>query len=171
MKIDVVTDDRLTDTVGDGFDLGIRLGERLEQDMIARPLSGPLAMRVVASPAYFKQFGHPKHPKDLSSHRCLSYRWPTSGRVYEWEFNDGCSSIEVDVPACLIVNEPQMLLPIAVAGLGIAYVFEPLARDYLRSGELVETLSDWTPNFPGFYVYYANRHASAPAIDALLNYL
>ena len=57
VTVDVVVEDRLIDMVGGGFDAGIRLGEKLQMDMIAVPLSGDLQMKVVGSPAYLARHG------------------------------------------------------------------------------------------------------------------
>ena len=171
VTVDIVTDDRLVDVVADGFDAGIRLGEKLHQDMIAVPLSGDLTMKVVASPAYLARHGVPEHPNDLRGHRCLCYRNPSDRSPYRWEFERGDDRREVTVPGPIIVDEPAMLPRIALEGIGIAYQFSHQVDPYLESGELVRLLTDWTPPFPGFFVYYPSRRQMAPALRAFVDHV
>src|ERR1700722_2100950 len=70
--LDIVVDDGLTDIVAGRFDAGIRVGERLEKDMIAVRLTADVKMTAVASPDYLKQYGVPKTPADLPRHTCIS---------------------------------------------------------------------------------------------------
>ncbi|MBK5949347.1 LysR family transcriptional regulator [Rhodobium orientis] len=171
VTVDIVTDDRLVDVVADGFDAGIRLGEKLHQDMIAVPLSGDLTMKVVASPAYLARYGEPRHPNDLKGHRCLCYRNPSDRSPYRWEFERGDDRREVTVSGPIIVDEPAMLPRIALEGIGIAYQFSHQVDRYLESGDLVRLLTDWTPPFAGFFVYYPSRRQMAPVLRAFVDHV
>ncbi len=169
--LDIVTEDKLVDVVADGFDAGIRLGEKLHQDMIAVPLSGDLHMKVVASPDYLARHGTPAHPDDLANHRCLCYRNPSNRSVYRWEFERGKDVREVTVSGPIIVDEPAMLPCIAAQGIGIAYQFDYQIDHYLASSELIQLMPDWTPPFPGFYLYYPSQQQMAPALRAFIDHI
>ena len=163
IKLDIIVDDRLVDVVAGGFDAGIRLGEKLEKDMIALRLGGTLSMQVVAAPAYLERYGIPQHPRDLRSHRCLSYYRPTDGSPYRWEFERDGQKLEVEVDGPLIVNAPEMLAQVVVDGAGISYLFTHQVEHLIAAGRLAALLSEWTPPFPGFYIYYPSR-AQMPVI-------
>ncbi len=171
IELDIVTDDCLIDIVSAGFDAGIRLGEKLHQDMIAVRLSGDLEMKVVASPHYLAQAPRPRKPQDLLQHPCLTYRRPSDGSVYRWEFQRDNESCEIAVKGPIVVDEPEMLTPIALAGVGIAYQFAHQVDGWLASGQLVQLLPEWTPAFPGFYVYYPSRKQMASPLRAFVDYL
>ncbi|WP_263143593.1 LysR family transcriptional regulator [Pseudomonas sp. RIT-PI-AD] len=171
IELEVVTDDRLVDIVGQGFDAGIRLGERLEQDMVAIRIGGPLEMKVVAAPSYLQRVGTPRVPEDLHGHRCLAYRRPTDGSLYRWEFEKAGKALEVAVSGPLLVNDPEMLTRVAVDGAGIAYVFAHQVQAHIDDGSLVQVLSDWTPAFAGFYLYYPGRHLVTAPLQALVRFL
>lgn len=171
ITVDIVTDDRLIDIVAGRFDAGIRLGEKLHRDMVAVRLSGDLNMKVVASPAYLAVAGRPEKPQELVRHRCLTYRRPSDDSVYRWEFQRGSEHVEVNVSGPIVVDEPAMLTRIAVDGGGIAYQFAHQVDSMLRQGRLVQLLDDWTPAFPGFYVYYTSRRQMAPPLRAFLDFL
>lgn len=38
----------------------------------------------------------------------------------------------------------------------------------IRSGALTRVLADWTPPFPGFYLYYPGRRQVSPALGAFI---
>lgn len=169
--VEVVTDDRPIDVIAQGFDAGIRLGECLEQDMIAVRLTGDLVMKLVAAPAYLDAHEPIRRPHDLASHRCLAYRRPSDGSVYRWEFEMDGTSLEIDVSGPVVVDEPAMLTEIALSGVGVAYQFAHQVDDHLAAGRLVQLLPEWTPPFPGFYLYYADRrHVPAP-LRALVDFV
>src|SRR5580693_942631 len=84
--LDIVIDDGLSDIVSGRFDAGIRVGERLEKDMIAVRLTPDVEMLALASPDYLVRHGEPKVPADLHSHFCINWRFPGSGNIYRWEF-------------------------------------------------------------------------------------
>ena len=58
--LDIVIDDGLSDIVAGRFDAGIRVGERLEKDMIAVRLTPDVKMLAVASPDYLARRGEPQ---------------------------------------------------------------------------------------------------------------
>ena len=169
--LDVVVDDRLVDIVADRFDAGIRLGEKVERDMVAVKLSGDVEMMVVAAPSYIDRFGEPRTPRDLQYHRCINTRWPTDGSLYRWEFERGAEKLEVAVQGPLIVTEPDIVARAVLDGVGIGYLFDHQVRPAVESGRLVHLLSDWTPAFPGFYLYYPSRRQLPPGLRAFVAFL
>src|SRR5690606_21073984 len=85
VRLEIVSDDALVDMVGAGFDAGVRLGERLQADMVSLPIGPYMRSVVVGSPAFFERYPVPQHPKDLRQLPCLGHRFP-SGALYRWEF-------------------------------------------------------------------------------------
>lgn len=110
IALTVVVDDMLTDIVERRFDAGIRLGERLEQDMVAVKLSDELQIAAVAAPAYLAGRAVPRHPKDLHKHRCINFQWPGAGDIYRWEFSRGRRSLEIALKGNLIVNDTEFMI-------------------------------------------------------------
>ncbi|QND51400.1 LysR family transcriptional regulator [Phyllobacterium sp. 628] len=171
ITLDIVVDERLVDIVAEGFDAGVRLGEKLEMDMVAVKLGEDLQMMVVATPDYLARFGTPASPRDLLHHRCLNYRWPTDGSLYRWEFERGDEKLQISVNGPVMVNEPGMMPRIVADGTGIAYLFAHDIRDLVASGKLVHLLQDWTPGFPGFYLYYPSRRQMTPPLRAFVDFV
>jgi DNA-binding transcriptional LysR family regulator len=155
--------------VAQGFDAGIRLGERLQADMIAVPVSPPLRMAAAASPDYFARHSPPQDPRDLVDHTCLRYRYPSSGAIYVWEFERTGQTIEVDVTGPLTTGDQELLVRAAIEGAGIVYTVESYIADALASGQLIRILEAWCPPFPGLYLYWSSRRHVPPALRAVID--
>lgn len=162
VELDLVSEGRLVDIIAEGFDAGVRLAESVPKDMVAVSFGGDVRFVTVASPAYIAAFGRPGTPDELQSHRCIRQRLP-SGKRYRWEFERGTEQMAIDVPGALSLDDNNLLVEAACAGLGIAYIPQSFAQKALEAGHLVLLLEDWTPPSPGLCLYYASyRHVPAP---------
>jgi DNA-binding transcriptional LysR family regulator len=169
--VEVLIDYQFRDIISERLDAGIRLGEKLEKDMIAIKVGPELRMAVVASPKYLEAYSGPETPQDLARHRCINYRMMASGSLYSWEFGRDGRTFDIKVDGPLTFNEPALMLDAALDGLGIAYVLEEQAALHIAAGQLVRFLEDWTPPFPGFFLYYPSRRQIAPTLTAFINEL
>jgi DNA-binding transcriptional LysR family regulator len=169
--VEVITEYAYRDLVNDRFDAGIRLGEKLEKDMIALKVGPDLRMAVVASPAYLKRAGPIEHPRDLTQQRCLNYRMLTAGTIYAWEFERDGQSMDVQVTGPITFSDPDLMLEAALDGLGIAYLLDHEVAPFVTDGRLARLLDDWTPPFPGFHLYYPSRRQMRPILEAFIKAL
>lgn len=167
VKLDLVTEGRLIDIVVDGFDAGIRLAEIVPQDMIAVPFGQQQRFAVVGSPAYFARYKPPRTPADLHAHSCIRSRMP-SGGIYQWEFERRGETVRVDGKGVLTLDEPNLMLEAARAGLGLAYLTEWNVAADLKAGTLVRVLADWTQPMDGLCLYYPGRRHVPAALRALI---
>lgn len=170
IQVDLVTEGRLVDIVADGFDAGVRLAEAVPADMIAVPLGPQARFIVVAAPAYLDAHpeGRPEMPQDLMQHRCIRFRMP-SGKRYRWEFARHGTTHALDVPGALTLDDPELMVQAACAGVGIAYVSFQSAEDAVARGELVTLLDAWCPWIPGLCLYYPGHRHIPPALRALID--
>ena len=171
VTVQVEASDMLVDIVAQGFDAGIRLAERLEGDMIAVPFGGRLRMAVVAAPAYLTGRKPPQHPRDLERHECLVSLAPSTGTPYRWELDKDGVELRIPVSGRLIGSDLRLRLAACLAGVGIGYFFESEVTEHVAAGRLVRLLDDWTPPFPGCYLYYPSRRNQSPPLAAFLDYL
>ncbi|TIW14729.1 MAG: LysR family transcriptional regulator [Mesorhizobium sp.] len=171
ITLTVVVDDMLTDIVESRFDAGIRLGERLEQDMVAVKLSGELQLAAVAAPAYLAGRAVPRHPKDLHQHRCINFQWPGAGDIYRWEFSRGKRSLEIALKGSLTLNDTELMIHAALGGAGVAYMIDYQVQPWIENGRLVRFLEAWSPRFPGFYLYHPSRRHVPPALRAFIDFV
>lgn len=156
------------DIVADRFDAGVRLGSTIDKDMIAVPISPPLRMAVVASPDYFAVNPVPKTPHDLTMHRCINQRMPTSGGLYVWDFLRKGKQLNVRVDGPLIFNTAPPQVDAALAGLGLALLPDDELGSHIKEGRLVRVLEDWCPPFAGYHLYYPSRRQPSPAFSLVL---
>ena len=170
--LDVVIDDSLTDIVAGRFDAGIRVGQRLEKDMVAVRLTADRQMQAVASPAYLARHGEPKTPADLQHHRCINWRFPGSGNIHRWQMQKRDKPIELSVEGPLISNHADIVVEGALQGLGIFYAYDDdRIHQAIARGQLRRVLADWSPTVPGLFLYYSSRRHSQPALRAFIDCL
>lgn len=171
VNIEVNIEGGLVDIVADRYDAGVRLGERLEQDMIAVPISPRLRMAAFGAPSYFAEHGTPQTPYDLAAHRCISLRMSSSGGLYAWEFERAGKELRVKAEGQLVFNDADLIKAAALAGHGIAYMLEDHVTKQLSEGSLVRVLEDWCEPFDGYYLYYPSRRQPSPAFSLVLDAL
>lgn len=161
------------DIVADRFDAGVRLGDTIDQDMIAVPIGPKLRMAAVASPDYFARHPAPKTPHELTLHQCINQRMVKSGGLYVWDFDQDGGDLNVRVSGQLTFNTSEHIVDAALAGFGIAFLPEEEFGTHIADGRLVRILEPWCLPFPGYYLYYPSRKQPSPAfslvVDALRN--
>jgi len=169
VTLEIVADDGLTDIVELGFDAGIRLGGMVAQDMVAVALTPPFRAMMVASPAYLARRGIPADIAALPSHNCIAFRLIRSGGVYAWEVREHGRDMSIMTGGSAIVTDPLQARDLALAGVGIAYIFEPLVRADLTQGRLVTVLPETAIEEPGLFVYFPKRASLAPKLRAFID--
>lgn len=170
IQVEVVTDDRLSDIVSDGFDAGIRFGESLAGDMVAVPIGPPQRFAMVAAPDYLAARGTPQVPRDLLGHACIGRRFP-SGNLYAWELQAEGQSLSLAVEGPLVFDDDALMIQAACDGAGIAYVYEAMVRDELVAGRLVKVLASWSAPASRFFLYYAGRRNLPPVLRAFVEFV
>lgn len=171
IKLEISVDLNMVDIVADRFDAGIRLGNRVDRDMIAVRVSDPVRRALVAAPAYLAQHPAPETPRDLLRHNAIRFRLPGGGFI-PWRFEENGKSFEVAPEGSLVVNEPEMAVRAAVDGVGVLYAARQYVDEAMTAGRLTPMLEAWVPTeTDGFFLYYpSRRHVPAP-LQALINFL
>lgn len=171
LTIEVTSDDGLVDIVAAGFDAGVRLGEMIAQDMVAVRLTKPFMAIMVASPAYLEERGVPHAIADLSRHNCIGYRLISSAAVYAWDLQENGQDVSVEVSGTVRVTDSFYARDLAREGVGIAYLFEPLVREDLRTGRLQQVLPAASIKEPGLFLYFPRYASQAPKLRAFIDVL
>ncbi|TCZ57292.1 LysR family transcriptional regulator [Roseicella aquatilis] len=171
IQVEIAIDRALTDIVAERYDAGVRLGEQVEKDMVAVRIGPDLRFAVVGAPAYLARRAPPLTPQELTAHSCINLRLSTHGGLYAWEFEKDGRELRVRVEGQLIVSNTFQQMSAALAGFGLAYVPEDIARQHLAAGRLVRLLQDWSPPWPGYHLYYPSRRQSSPAFALLVEAL
>lgn len=171
ITVELLLDSMFRNIVEEGYDAGVRLGESVEQDMIAVRIGPDWRLIAVASPDYFAAHGKPMHPRDLVNHRCINMRHESSGTLYAWEFEKDGQELNVRVDGPLAFNNSYAMINPAVGGYGIAYVPHSIVERQVASGTLVQVLDEWSPWFDGYFLYYPSRRQSLPAFQVIVDAL
>ena len=169
LTVEINADQTLVDIVARGFDAGIRLRRAVQQDMVTTRLTGSFKAILVASRDYLDARGAPKSVGDLQQHNCIGLRLGESGAIFEWELIDRKKPVVVKTSGTALVTDTMQALSLALAGVGIAYVAEPLARRYLREGSLKWLLPQSATEYDGLFLYYPKRASLAPKLRAFID--
>jgi DNA-binding transcriptional LysR family regulator len=148
---------RRVDVMGENFDLAIRMGALPDDvNLVARKVM-QTEFALFASPAYLAKHGAPAHPDELSQHATLCMR-RQNGETLPWHLSRGKVQWERQMQARMVANSPDILVRCARDGFGIVATGRMQADEFVRNGELVEVLADWTmPVSIGWAVYPGRR--------------
>ncbi len=170
VQVEIAASNQLIDLASEGFDAGIRLGQFVEADMVALPLTPPLRLVVVGSPAYFTGRSRPEHTDDLRQHACLRWR-KSSGALAPWSFSNDGNAVEIAVSGPFIAHDFPTMLGAAMEGIGLAQLPEPMVAEGLQSGKLIEVLKPLAPVIPGVFLYYPSRRQLMPKLRAFIDHV
>jgi DNA-binding transcriptional LysR family regulator len=171
--LELAIDDAIVDLAEGGYDVGITLGELLKKDMIAVKVGRDIHQLAVAAPDYIARHGRPETPSDLHAHRCINWRRPSSGRLYDWEFFVDGRWLAVAVEGPLIVSHRDVALQAAAQGVGVAFAYwsERWLQPLIAEGRLVPLLEQFSPPFPGWFLYYPSQRYMPAAVRVLIDFL
>jgi DNA-binding transcriptional LysR family regulator len=171
IQLELAIEDGFVDIVREGYDAGIRLGERVHRDMVGVPISKDLEHVVCGSPEYFSRHGVPASVDDLADHACVTWRGVATRELYRWEMMREGVIVEVDVKGPLIVNDVDVAVRAAQDGLGLVCTTRDLVEDRLNAGALITVLDDANLKFPCFYLYYPAKSPPTAAVRAFAEFM
>ncbi len=133
--------DSVVDLVGEGYDLGIRIGEVRDPNYVAVKLF-PNRRVVCGTPEYFARHGKPQTPEDLAAHNCLAFTLQ-GGQQRGWTFQRDGRQLAVKVAGNLACNDGELLFSWVRQGVGLGWRSTWEIQGELRRGELVTVLDDY----------------------------
>lgn len=159
IELEISSTDRRVDLVQEGMDCVLRVGEIVDDSLVARHL-GALKMVNAASPAYLEKYGMPRTLEDLTTqgHRMVHYTPTLGGRPFGWEYHDGKRYTTLDLPGSLRVNNVQNYHEAGLAGLGLIQAGLSSLTPFLSDGALVEVLPTLRPEPLPVSIVLAHRH-------------
>ncbi len=159
LRIELILNDRFIDPLEEGVDVTIRIRELADSSLIARKLA-PARVILIATPDYITRHGAPQTPKDLASHRCLTYGHSTA--MQRWQFMRDGKEFSAGAPSFLCSNNGDVLRAAALRGTGIAALPTFLVGPDVKAGRLQVVLADYALSPLGIYALYApNRYLAA----------
>jgi DNA-binding transcriptional LysR family regulator len=169
IDLEISVDAALIDIVAGRFDAGMRVGERVERDMIAVRI-GEIRGVVVAAPDYLEQHPRPTTPQDLRTHNCIRFRYP-SGALVPWIFEKEGRRLEAVVEGRLTVNDAELAVRAALDGAGVLYMARGYVAQEIKTGQLVSLLEKWRPRSVPIFLYYPSGRRMAAPLQAFIEFL
>lgn len=170
LQVRVHSSDRRVDLINEGYDLAIRVRNRLDSDanMILRSF-GQSRVLPIASPSLLKVHGRPSHPNDLARLPVVSMHEHEGPQV--WELIDPKGErVSVEVQARLITGDFAMLLEAARAGIGVALLPEFMCAPAITRGDVEVVLPDWSAPEGVMHFVYPSRRGMLPGVRALVDF-
>lgn len=170
IHVDLRMDDRPVDLIEDGFDVGVRITQRLApSSLVARRLS-TIQQWVCASPAYLAEHGEPETPEDLTAHNCILYQYAMAANVWRFRAPSG-RDVAVAVTGNLRANNGIAEREAAVRGAGIMLTPSFYVSEEVRSGRLQRILRDYSLPDLGLHVTYPKRSHVPPKVRVFVDFL
>ncbi|MFQ6347522.1 LysR family transcriptional regulator [Pseudomonas sp. R11F] len=154
--------DRIIDIIGENIDCVVRGGEITDQSLVARHV-GDLKLGIYATPDYLQRFGKPAHPRELEDgrHSTVGFLWSRTGKALPYSMQRGEEIIEVQGRPLLIIDDGNAYLAAGLAGLGVLWLPQYMAKPHLASGELLPLFEEWHMEpMPMYLAFPPNRHVS-----------
>jgi DNA-binding transcriptional LysR family regulator len=142
------------DLISQNYDLALRIGPQPDSGLIARQL-GVVRTTLFAAPSHLARLGNPVHPTELEAHPVI--RNLNAPRPDVWVLRQGEDTVEVTVGGPLVVNNFGLMRQLAVLGLGVATLHEPMVGPDVRAGRLARVLPDWILQEAPVYVLMPSR--------------
>jgi DNA-binding transcriptional LysR family regulator len=160
-------DDRRADATADGYDAVVRHGPIEDSRLMAWRLA-PSRRFLVASPDYLARLGVPNSIADLDGHRGIFY---TNRGVADWRFPGPDGATLVRGRIALRVNNGDMMLDAAVAGIGIALLPTFIAGGAIAAGQLRIVNVGVQPDAESIYVAHPDGRRSSAKLRAFADCL
>jgi len=169
MKVELQLSNRPLDLIEEGMDVAVRVAAALDGRYVARAVA-VARVGIFAAPAYFRKYGRPHRPEDLSRHRGLVFLEPVSRD--EWSFERNGKSVRVKLEGFMTSNSGAALSTAAAAGVGLVVAPSFVTRPDLIAGRLELVLRDWKV-LPELKVYaiYPHRRFLAPKVKVFVEAL
>lgn len=170
IELDIDCTDRLVDVIEEGFDAVIRTGELKDSRLTARKF-GTYRRILVGSPAYLEAYGVPHKPEDLLQHRCLLYRYPSSGKIDLWPLSKDGEKIFLELSKSMVTNTLEPLLCFVESGLGIACMPDIVIRRQLEAGTLLPVLDEFNSDITTLRVVWPSSKHLSPRMRVFIDYI
>ncbi|WP_424407861.1 LysR family transcriptional regulator [Pasteurella sp. PK-2025] len=168
LHVDITFNDRMVDLVAEGYDLALRIGNLQDSSLVAKKIA-TASRHIVASPQYLAQHGRPTSPDELAQYDCLLYKG-TGNQIY-WEFEKDQQLQRIKMESKLVCNNGLTLVELAKAGLGILNIPDFFIKEALKSGELVEVLTDYRQQPLDIHIVYPHRRHLPAKTKAFMTFL
>lgn len=168
LRLELGDTDRPEAFPGEAFDAYLRLGPGKSKEWNSHPVSPPVRMAVVGSPAYFGRHNEPERPQDLFAHRCIRQIQHSERQTSRWSFKKGDNKQDILVDGSIECQSPAHLITAVLSNAGLGYLPEGDILPFVEKGKMKRVLEDWCEPLPGYHLCYsAYKKTSAPLLKLI----
>jgi len=142
ITLDMDLSPRRVDLLGEGFDVAVRMGNLPDDNPLAARRLAVFSNGLYAAPSYLAEHGEPLCPEDLAQHQAVRML-SGNGEHVGWTLACGEERWQGVPPGRAGANSPELLIRLALAGVGLAGVPDYFALPEVRQGKLRRVLTDW----------------------------
>ena len=171
VRVQMMVSNRRVDVINEGIDLALRVRSKLDDDpnLVLRQFEA-IEQRLFASQAYLNEFGHLSTPEQLSEHRIISMAEEHLDQNFLLTGPDQQQK-KIKVNPVIMGSNLLMLAELASQNCGIALLPDSIAQDFIKTGQLVKVLPEWTAPHGIFHAVYPSRRGLLPAVRVFIDYL
>ncbi|WP_341536360.1 LysR family transcriptional regulator [Actinobacillus arthritidis] len=163
IQLEISINDGTVDILKQGFDLGFRFGNQVEEQMVAKKLTEPFRLGIYASKTYQQKYGLPKTINGLQQHKLIGFRFATSNCVMPLTLQDKGENLRIEMPMPMIVNSLVVAKSAILQGVGIGRFFEPLMAIQPDRQEFIPVLEKHWQTFGALYLYFMQAQPKSRA--------
>jgi DNA-binding transcriptional LysR family regulator len=169
LSVELLPPEPYLDLIAEGIDVAIRFGPQPASSLTSKLIASPRVL-TVASPAYLDRRGRPARPEDLTTHECIQFRDPSTGRPFEWEFHREGQVHPVAHSGQVLMTDVATMITACLNGVGIAQVLALGVQDLLDRGRLVELFPDWPGETFPLFALRPTKRLAPPKVDAFIEF-
>lgn len=171
VRVQMMVSNRRVDVINEGIDLALRVRSKLDNDpnLVLRQFEA-IEQRLFASQAYLNEFGHLTTPEQLTEHRIISMAEEHLDQHFLLSGPDHQQK-KIKVNPVIMGSNLLMLAELANQNCGIALLPDSIAQGFIKTGQLVKVLPEWTAPHGIFHAVYPSRRGLLPAVRVFIDYL
>ncbi|WP_321927718.1 LysR family transcriptional regulator [Paraburkholderia guartelaensis] len=170
VTFDIALTDRMSDPVGEGWDVVVRIGALPDDSELTVRKLCDLRLGLYASPEYLQEHGKPTTVAELSAHDAVVFRGP-AGRLRPWSLREGDSIREYAPSPVLVLADGQAIVEAAVSGFGVTQILDRVAAPYVAAGKLVHVIPEADVDGPPVHAIISLGQKMAAKTRAVVNHL
>lgn len=171
IELEISIFDGIVDIVKQGFDMGIRFHDRVDEGMVARRLLPSFKNGLYVSRNYADLYGIPQTPTDLNQHKLIGYRFISSNRMLPLILNDRGKEIAIEMPLAMVSNDIEVMADAVRQGIGIGRIFEPHCYLLPDAADFIPVLPDYWQDYPSVSLYYLQNSRKSARVQAVADFL
>jgi DNA-binding transcriptional LysR family regulator len=165
VKLELMVTNRMVDLIGEGVDLGIRIGKLSDSTYRARKYMEATAS-IWATPEFIKKHGKPESPKQLEKIPAVSFTLQKNQTI---ELSRNKEKIKVHLQSRIQADDMETVKQLTLESIGVGFFPDFICEKEERSGQLIRLLPEWTwSKIPLWFVYPEQKFVS-PNVKAFID--